>query len=378
VGKGTEAAKNCVRCGLCRRSCLLAEAWPPGGEVATPRGKMILLQEMLAGVLELDEAGAEEFWYRCTTCGRCELDCPALVPLAELVIAVRRYLVERGRVPSRAAHALRRLRRYGNPWGRPAGERWAGVAGLPAKPPAPGEAADTLLYLGCLAGYDPRARRAALALAEVLAAAGLNFAVLGAEELCCGGEAYALGEEGLFEHLAEANLALFARYRVRRIIAFCPHCYHAFKALYPRRLEVKHYTEVLAELVEKEKIPLRPGSGRKVVYHDPCHLGRRHGIYRAPRQILRSLPKTSLLAAELEAEEALCCEAGGGRMWLDPPGGKSLLPRRIVDQAQAAGADTLAVTCPFCLTALEPPAKERGIAVQDLAEMVRLGLGRGD
>jgi Fe-S oxidoreductase len=340
--------------------------------VATPRGKITILREMLAGRLEPDDTGAGEFWYRCTLCAQCQLDCPAPVPLVDLVAAARSHLLERGKVPSGAGSVLRRLRLYGNPWGRPADERNP-AAGAGTR--RPGET-DAVLYLGCLAGYDRRIAQAANALVEVLVAAGLDFALLGKEERCCGGEAYALGEEALFDSMLEANLAVFSRHGIRRIIAFCPHCYHTLKTLYPRHLDVRHYTEVLADLLPGGLAPLRAGPPRKVAYHDPCHLGRRHGLYRPPRAILGSLPAVSLLAMEAEGERALCCEAGGGRMWYDPPRGRSGLASRIADNARRAGAEVLAVACPFCLSALEPEAKERGLAVLDVAEMARSCLGR--
>ncbi|MGB9920526.1 MAG: (Fe-S)-binding protein [Moorellales bacterium] len=364
----------CLGCGLCRGSCPLSDLWWPQGEVSTPRGKVAMLEEILAGRLEPDETFEAEFWYRCTLCARCELDCPALVPVTELVVRARRYLVERGKVPVGAAASLRRLRLHRNPWGRPAAERQK-MAG--SFFPSSVRSSDTLLFLGCLAGYDRRAGQAASALVRILADWGVDFAVLPDDEPCCGGEAYAMGEEGLYEQLVQANLEIFSRRGVRRIITYCPHCYHAFKTLYPPELEVYHYTEVLEKLLDGGAVPPRDGPALRVWYHDPCHLGRRQGIYEPPRRILEALPGVIRVTTATEARKGLCCEAGGGRMWYGPPGSPPSLARRIVEQAREAGADAIAVACPFCLTALEPWAGQAGMAIWDLAEIVQFYRERG-
>lgn len=371
--------RQCVRCGLCLAACPLSGAWPPAGEVATPRGKVAMLQGFLAGELVPDTFFAAEFWQRCTLCRACETACPVGVPVAELVVGARRWLLEQGKVPATAAGALRSLRLYGNPWRRPPGERHAWAALLGLKDYARGARAETLLYLGCLAAYDPRAQRAARALAQLLLAAGVDFAVLGAAEVCCGREAYSLGEEGLFVWLAEKNLELWRRHGVRRVVTFSPHCYDAFKNLYPPWGEVWHYSDFLAPLVENGRLRFAPGPSRRVAYHDPCHLGRHNGVYEAPRALLRQLPGVTLVEVGAEYGPGVCCEAGGGRMWLPAPAGSRSPAHDLLRRAAALGAEVVAVACPFCLVSLDG-AVQTGQgdlpAVTELAELLWGALAR--
>lgn len=367
-------ARRCVRCGLCLHACPLSHAWAPRGEAGTPRGKVMMLRRFFEGHLGLDEAARAELWYRCTACKACEAACPVGVPITDLVLGARRLLVEEGKVPAEAARALRSLRLYGNPWRRPPEERAAWAAGLAVKDLSRGEAAATLLYVGCFASYDPRAQAVARALVALLAAAGVDFAILGQAEPCCGREVYSLGEEGLFAWLVEKNVDLFRRYGVERLIALSPHCYDAFKNLYPAFAEVWHYTEFVAMLAREGRLYFRPSPVRRVVYHDPCHLGRYNGQFVAPRSLLAALPGVEVLENELSRERSLCCAGGGGHMWLAAPAGSRSPGRELVLQAAKLGAEALAVACPFCLVNLEGAALAAGVEgaprVQDVAELL--------
>lgn len=374
------AARRCIRCGLCLNSCPLSRLWPPVGEPGTPRGKMAVLRRVLEGDLGLDEAAQAEFWYRCTGCKACEAACPLGVPVVDLVVGARRLLVEQGKVPPEAARALASLRDYGNPWRRPPAERAAWAADRGVRVLGPEEGAETLLYLGCLAGYDARAGAAARALTSFLAAAGVDFAVLGPEEVCCGREVYSLGEEGLFARLVEENLGRFRRHGVRRLVAFSPHCYDAFKNLYPAFAEVGHYTEFLADLVREGRLVFRTGPVRRVTFHDPCHLARHNGATAAPRALLDALPGVEVLEVAAEREKGFCCGGGGGHMWLAAPAGGRALCRELLLRAAGRGAEVLAVACPLCLVNLEDAALALGPEavprVLDLAELLTLYLVR--
>ena len=207
----------------------------------------------------------------------------------------------------------------------------------------------------------------ARALAEVLLASGIELAILGPEELCCGREAYSLGEKGLFEWLKERNLEIFSRYRIRKVVTLSPHCYDAFKNLYPPFAEVEHYSVVLARLMKEGRLPLQGFQGGKVVYHDPCHLGRRNAIYDEPRRVLEGICGEVLELTD-SRQRALCCESGGGRMWLPSPGAP-VGPKRILQEAEAMGASTVVTSCPLCVAALE--AASSSLEILDLAELVR-------
>jgi Fe-S oxidoreductase len=248
---------------------------------------------------------------------------------------------------------------------------------------------EILYWVGCAGSYDRRAQRVARAMVKLLNAAGVNFAVLGREEKCTGDSARRLGDEFLFQELAQANIETLARYNVRRIVAHCPHCLNALLNDYPQfggHYEVVHHTQLLSELIAKGRLKLPaetvPASGHgAVTYHDPCYLARVNGIHAAPREVLaaalgatgsgplREMPRCR--------EKTSCCGAGGGRMWMeeDP---KQRVSGERTREALATGASTVAVGCPFCLTMLTDGVAAAGSAatVKDVAELLveRMGL----
>ncbi len=362
-----EDAWRCVHCGLCLTACPMREAWPPYGEVGTPRGKVSMVQGYLMGVFGRDPNLEEEFWYRCSLCERCHQFCPLHLRISGMVLGMRQRLLEDGRVPQVARRALMSLHRYGNPWHQPPESRGEWARGLPLKVSGDGNGAEVLLYVGCFGSYDPRGQKMARALAEVLLASGVEFSILGPEELCCGREAYSLGEKGLLEWLRERNLEIFSRYRVRKVVTLSPHCYDAFRNLYPPFAEVEHYSVVLAKLMREGRLPLKGSQGEKVVYHDPCHLGRRNAIYDEPRQVLRAMG-FKLLELPHSRQMAFCCESGGGKMWLPSPG-VPMGPKKILQEAETLGADAVVTSCPFCVAALE--AASGSLEILDLAELVK-------
>jgi Fe-S oxidoreductase len=212
-------------------------------------------------------------------------------------------------------------------------------------------------------------------LAKVLTQAGVDFAILGNEESCCGNEIRRLGEEGLFEMLKEQNTSLFNKYGVRRIVTTSPHCYTALKNEYKdSSLEVKHYSQLLAELIEKGKLTLTKNVNKRVVYHDPCFLGKQHLIFDEPRFVLRSIPGLDLVEFERCRERSLCCEGGGGRQWVDVSAAEEHLSAIRIEEALELEADVIATACPFCLLNLEDAVKTRGVAeqlqIKDLTELV--------
>ena len=208
--------------------------------------------------------------------------------------------------------------------------------------------------------------------ATLLHRGGVEFGVLGEEEACCGNEIRRIGEAGLYEELQEENIAAFKEYGVREIIALSPHCMNTLKKEYGELgIKVSHYTEVLADLIAAGELKIEGKYEKKVIYHDPCFLGKQNGVFDQPRSILRSLDGLELLEFTRSRETSLCCEGGGGRMFYEAEGQAAVRNAEVrVLEAIEKGAEVIATSCPFCLMTLEDPAKEKGQTVKELSEIL--------
>ncbi len=239
-----------------------------------------------------------------------------------------------------------------------------------------------LYFAGCAASYDPRVQHVAQKLVRVLLASGVTVCILGEKESCCGSEMRRLGEEGLFELLAESNLEAIGGAGCATVVTTSPHCLNTLEREYPTAAEelglartwhAVHYSQLLDELVAAGRLKLGAPSGAVYVYHDPCFLGKQSGIYDEPRRVLQALQGISLTEFERNRGASLCCEGGGGRMWVEAGSGPRLAERRVTEAVEL-GADTLVTACPFCLLTLEDAVKTTGLEeklrVMDLAEIV--------
>ncbi len=315
-----------------------------------------------------------ELW-DCTTCQTCTSRCPRGLKPHELIVGMRAELVEEGSVPKTASDALEGVFKYGNPWGRIRSKRSEWVTGLGIKDVTQGDKIDILYFVGCAASYDPRVQEVAKALAKVLSKAGANFGILGSEETCCGSEVRRMGEQGLFEMLVEDNLNLFQSYGINQIVTTSPHCYNVFKNEYQdSKIEVKHYTQYIADLIDKGKLTFSNEVKRVVTYHDPCYLGKQNNVFDEPRSIITAIPGITFVDFDRSRERSLCCEGGGGRMWVEASdSGERLAEIRIRD-AVDMGAEIVATACPFCLLNLEDAVKTTGneekIEAKDIIELV--------
>jgi len=243
---------------------------------------------------------------------------------------------------------------------------------------------EILYWIGCAGAYDRRAQRVARAVVKLLNAAGVNFAILGTEEKCTGDSARRLGDEFLFQELAEANIATLGKYNVRRIVTHCPHCLNALLKDYRQfggEYEVLHHTQYLAALIGEGRLKLPAGGTAiegAVTYHDPCYLARVNGVHDEPRDVLQqALGGSELREMPRRREQTSCCGAGGGRMWFEESPRQRVSTQRA-KEALATGAQTVAVGCPFCLTMLTDgvAANDSAARVLDVAEILaqRLGL----
>lgn len=362
----------CIQCGTCTGGCPV--------KFRSPLNMRRLVRETYFTDNFASLSKRPELW-ACTTCSTCSLRCPSGVKNVELIMGIRSFLANKGEVPSTIRDALENTLLQGNPWGRFRDRRadWAKDLGVKIF----GEAtSDTLFYVGCAPSYDPRVQSVATALARIFQKAEVDFAILGKKESCCGNEIRRMGEQALFKKLAKDNTALFKKFGVKKIITISPHCYHAFKNEYPDlNLPVQHYTQVLAELIDKGLLSLSNRRGGSITFHDPCFLGKQNKVFEEPRKILSSLPGCEYIEMERSRERSLCCEGGGGRMWAEGgTEGKRNAEIRI-REAVGVGAKILATACPFCLLTFEDSVKTSGLAdqivVKDIAELTAETLGCG-
>jgi Fe-S oxidoreductase len=239
---------------------------------------------------------------------------------------------------------------------------------------------EILYWVGCAAAYDRRAQKVARSFVRLLQRANVDFAVLGTEERCTGESARRLGDELLFQQLAEQNVATLGRRGVRRIVAHCPHCVNSLSNDYPQvggQFEVIHHSQLLAELVEQGRLtPVDGGTpdGPSVTYHDPCYLARVKGVTEAPRTVLSAAVNKSAALPIVELprnrRQTSCCGAGGGRMWFDDALAVRVGQSRVREIANS-GADTVAVSCPFCLIMLgDGLAANQKVEVRDISELL--------
>ena len=315
-----------------------------------------------------------ELW-SCTTCSTCGVRCPKDLNPYEFLIDIRSMAVEEGQIAPTIRDALESVFKNGNTWGRIRGKRTEWSQGLNVKHISQG--AEILYYVGCTPAYDPRVQSVAKSLVKCFEAAGLNFGVLSEEENCCGSEVYGMGEKGLFEFLVEENMKIFGKYGVKQVVTSCPHGFHAFKNRYNQTsFEPLHHTQLLAKLIETGKLKPSKEVAKKVIYHDPCYLGKQNNIYDEPRKVIESIKGVTLLEFDRSRSRSLCCEGGGGRMWVDIPGPR--LAEIRVKEAVDVGAEILAVACPFCMLTMEDAVKTTGnegkIQVMDVAELLALAL----
>ncbi len=351
---------TCIQCGKCTGSC------PEAGRTAF-NIRMIVRKRQFQR--EIDEA----LPWHCTSCGACTLRCPRDVKPSEVIIDVRSAFVEEGRIDVAIQKALENTFVQKNPWGRSRAKRgaWAEKADS-AIPHISETSSKRLLFTCCIQAYDPRCMVIPTNVATLLHRGGVEFGVLGEEEACCGNEIRRIGEAGLYEELQEENIAAFKEYGVREIIALSPHCMNTLKKEYGELgIKVSHYTEVLADLIAAGELKIEGKYEKKVIYHDPCFLGKQNGVFDQPRSILRSLDGLELLEFTRSRETSLCCEGGGGRMFYEAEGQAAVRNAEVrVLEAIEKGAEVIATSCPFCLMTLEDPAKEKGQTVKELSEIL--------
>ncbi len=346
------------------------QGWIPWNE-ANPDGEKAetVPTELVPAVID-----PEVIW-ACTTCRACEDVCPVFISYVDKIVDVRRNLVlERGEVPGELANALRGVENNSNPWNLASMDRSAWTEGLDVPVMADSPDADVLLWIGCAGSYDDRAKKIAVAMVKLLREAGVSFAILGDEEQCCGDVARRSGNEYLFSELAKANVDTLNNYRVRRIVAFCPHGLNTLANEYPDfggNYIVLSHGEYLADLIRQGRLKPTRESVKRVVYHDSCYLGRYNNIYEGPRDVLRAIPGSTLVEVERSRNKGLCCGAGGGQYFKEEEPAREgaemvRVNSRRTEQLLEAKPDCMATACPFCMTMVSD-----GLKAMDRDEQIR-------
>jgi Fe-S oxidoreductase len=332
-----------------------------------------------------DVVTEEEIW-ACTTCGACQEVCPVNIEHIRKIIDLRRNLVmARSKMPESAQLMLRNMQQRGHPWAGIQSMRLRGdwTSDQELKILAEGDNANTLFWVGCTGALVERNVNATLSMTRVLKAAGVDFAVLGDAETCCGDPARRAGYEFQFQMMAEQNIEIFKSYNIKEIITTCPHCYNTIKHEYPRYggdFKVVHYTELLADLIGQGKLKLTNKLNSRLTYHDPCYLGRYNSVYLEPRRILQAIPKAKLEEMERSKDTGFCCGGGGGLMWIEEQPGTTKINQMRLEDALKTGAETVVTACPYCLQMFEDSIDHKGVKdslkARDLVELVEAALTR--
>ncbi|MBI4233498.1 MAG: (Fe-S)-binding protein, partial [Chloroflexi bacterium] len=375
----------CAVCGRCTDNCpanLTGKVLSPMHSVENVKGYLLEQRVALVKGAEPPQpliGGAipvQALW-DCLTCGACVHECPVAVEHIDSIVDMRRHLVmEKAEMPETAMNALQSMERRGHPWRGTTFTRTDWAQGLGVKTLAEEPQVEVLLWVGCTPALEERSQKVARAMASVLKVAGVKFGILGNEETCTGDPARRMGNEYLFQTMAQQNIETLKRYNVKKVLTICPHCFNTLKNEYPQlggQFEVVHYTEFVGELIRQGRLKPLKTIQTTMAYHDSCYLGRHNGIYDAPREIARAIPGVKLVEMEPRIRErGFCCGAGGGHMWMEEAGQR--VNRVRTDHFLQTGARTVGSSCPFCLQMLTEGISAKGVAEErqavDLLELL--------
>jgi len=388
-------AWKCWKCGLCRMSHP-DESIPHRFADNCPRGTRFRFEPFYgAGTQEMvraltcdppaldiqDPAVArriQQVVYTCPQCGACQINCNPTKHLepANASIALRQWLVEQGLGPLPEHQPLvKSIMNYDNPWMQPraARQKWAKKRTVKD---ASMEEVEVLYYPGCTASYDPLIQPVAGWVTDVLKAAGVDFGILGKNEICCGSTVLRVGDKANFNKIRARNMESLNRTSARVIVTACSGCFSTLTHEYADGLEaeVKHVVQFVDELIRDGKLSFSTSLDMEVTYHDPCHVGRYCDVYDAPRRILAALPGVTLNEMQRIREWSFCCGAGGGCRTAFPEDIAGFAAGKRLEEAHDTGARTLVTCCPFCEQNLGDAAKRTfdryGMEVKDILELV--------
>ncbi len=343
---------TCTYCGFCKSVCPVFEGvgWDPG----VARGRIILSYGLMKNDIPADESVIEAL-YQCTTCKDCERRCPSKVRVVEVVERARRDLVEHGDVLPAHQRVVDNVREFGNPYGEP--------ASVPETFEQTPKTAKTGYFIGCTAAY--RNKKTADATISILNKLGEDFTLI--DEICCGSIMERVGwNEKEVEEMMRKNIEAIKSLGVERVVFSCAGCYRMFKEEYPKHVEVPFQVLHISEYLAEKDLDLGPLS-KKITYHDPCHLGRHSGVYKAPRMVLSKIPSAEFKEMARHSDTAVCCGGGGGVRSAYPDLSSQIAAKRVKD----ASGDILVTTCPFCVNNLKV-GKDKCDATIEIVDLVEL------
>ena len=375
----------CVSCGRCDENCPAFIS----GKPLSPRNivRQLITRLESAGSEGIIRIPDEEIW-SCSSCLACVTHCPVYVEPMDKIMDMRRFIaMGKGQIPSEARPMIRNLELFGDVQGKGASHRmdYACDLHLPQFDSG-GLKGNVLLWVGCSGAFHPRYQDVVRAMVNIMRKAGIPFAVLGAKEYCCGDPARRVGEEKLFIELAKKNIEQFRGHGVKEIVCLCPHCYNSLKNEYPLLLregleqktpwEVFHASEFIMRLIREGTIKPRYSIEGDMAFHDPCYLGRANNLYDPPREMMKSMPGSSLMELERHHTEAFCCGGGGG-MWFHENSGRRLNTMRA-EEVLDSGVNMLGTACPYCMTMLEDGINSLGkgeeVRVMDIVEIINYSI----
>ena len=380
----------CIQCSRCQDACPAYETGKELSPSALEINKRYFINDNISTIANgesIDKALTdwmltEEAAWSCTTCGYCVEVCPVgNEPMIDILRARQNLVMMESNFPQDAMETFEKMENYGNPWGLSPQDRENWMDGLDVPLMREKKNTDVLYWAGCSGAYDSRGREISQSVAKILNEANVDYACLGNEETCTGDSARRIGNEYLFQTMAEQNKETFEQYNFKKIVTQCPHCFTTLKNDYAEmgiELDVVHHSQYIDELINDKKIEPKPYLDEDITFHDPCYLGRHNGEYDAPRKVLQSVLKEgSIKEMEQSKSDSFCCGAGGGNMWYEIKTGERINQHRV-NQAVDTEAKTIAAACNFCNIMLEDGVKttgnEENIRVVDIAEMVSKGL----
>jgi Fe-S oxidoreductase len=363
---------SCTECGRCQDACPAFAT----GKLLSPKLVIMGLRDQVFSGDEsplVPTAVPEESVWDCVTCGACVQACPVSIEHIDHIVDLRRHLVMvEASFPAESEPMLRDVERSSNPWGKAQSQRADWASELDVRVLEPGEPAPEYLYwVGCASSFDERAQKTAASTAKLLKSAGVDFAILGPRESCTGDPARRMGNEYVYQALAEQNVETLNDAGVKKIVANCPHCFNTLANEYPDfggRYEVIHHTELLTSLVKAGKLAPNRDQGLKVTYHDSCYLARHNDVLAAPRELVSAVGSAQEM--ERSGKQTFCCGAGGAHMWMEERAKPINVER--VKEAAGTGAGTLAVACPYCTVMLDDGVQSTGdeLRVVDVATLL--------
>ncbi|MFT6069405.1 MAG: Fe-S oxidoreductase [Bacteriovoracaceae bacterium] len=373
---------SCVECGRCTNVC-------PANNAGKPLDPKLIISKARDFAEDSQAKGLEDadFWENqiysaaeldsCTTCGACMEECPANIEHVQLIMEAKRYkTLTLGEIPPSAADAANKVRVNGNPWGIAQDDRFNWADGLEIPVIETGKKVDYLYYVGCAGSYDAANQKVVKDTVGLLKKAGVDFAVMGKTEKCNGDPIRRFGDEYSFYEIAIENIANMNQYDFSKVVTHCPHCLHTIGKEYAKfedgKFETIHHTELLADLLKTGKLEVEKKQDTKLTFHDPCYLGRHHGEYNAPREILKA---TGVQINEMEKtkDQSLCCGMGGGNMWYEIDQGEEMSEKRL-EHVGSEDVTKLATACSYCLINFNSGKSERtkteNVEIEDVASIL--------